>query len=246
MWDICQKDYHSREKKEIAYNEIKDILDVGVGEIKSRLLSLRAQLGREIAKTNNKKSGQSESQNYKSAWLYWERLQFLRPVINAGRSEDNRPQKEGSNETECLNAHPFKEDAAMDSTSSSSSYKSPSTLRAQTEEKKREFISTCIEALKEPTARDDHQCSFSMYVAEKLKALDRRSRIIAEKRIAYIFFELEMSDINSGVPQLPSPIQPQLQVLASQSNARPQFSDDFGGLQAPFIRNSVQYSYGNN
>ena len=111
-------------------------MGVSVAEIKSRLLSPRAQLGKEIAKTNNKKSGQSESQNYKSAWLYWERLQFLCPVINAGKSKDNLPQKEGSNETQCLDAHPFKEDASVDSTSSSCSYKNPAALRAQNEEKR--------------------------------------------------------------------------------------------------------------
>ena len=82
------------------------------------------------------------------------------------------------------------------------------------------------------------------YVAEKLKALDQRSRIIAEKRITDIFFELEMNDINTVMPQLPSPVQPQ--VLATQNNTRTQYSEDFGGLQAPFLRNSVQYSYGNN
>ena len=132
----------------------------------------------------------------------------------------------------------------MDSTSSSFSYKNPAVLRAQTEEKKREFMSTCIEALKEPITNSDHQCSFSMYFAEKLKALDRRSRIIAEKRITDIFFELEKNDINTVMPQLPSPVQPQ--VLATQNNTRPQYSEDFGGPQALFLRNSVQYSYGNN
>ena len=39
LWDIFQKDYHCREKKESAYNEIKDILGVGVCDIKSRLIS---------------------------------------------------------------------------------------------------------------------------------------------------------------------------------------------------------------
>ena len=220
---------HCSEKKEIAYNEIKDILGVSIAEIKSRLISLRAQLGREIAKTNNKKSGQSKSQNYKSAWLYWERLQFLCLVINAGKSKDNLPQKECSNEIQCLGAHPFKEDASVDSTSSSSSYKNPAVLRAQTEEKKRELISTSIDALKEPTTNSDIQCSFSMYVSEKLKALDRRSRIIAEKCITGIFFELEMKDINTVMPHLPSPVQPQ--VLAIRSNIISQL-EDFGGLQA--------------
>ena len=43
---------------------------------------------REVAKTNQKKSGQGVSENYKSGWIYWDRLQFLIPVISAGKSKD--------------------------------------------------------------------------------------------------------------------------------------------------------------
>ena len=43
---------------------------------------------REVAKTNQKKSGQGVSENYKSGWIYWDRLQFLIPVIRAGKSKD--------------------------------------------------------------------------------------------------------------------------------------------------------------
>ena len=43
---------------------------------------------REVAKTNQKKSGQGVSENYKSGRIYWDRLQFLIPVIRAGKSKD--------------------------------------------------------------------------------------------------------------------------------------------------------------
>ena len=43
---------------------------------------------REVAKTNQKKSGQGVRENYKSGWIYWDRLQFLIPVIRAGKSKD--------------------------------------------------------------------------------------------------------------------------------------------------------------
>ena len=29
-----------------------------------------------------------DSENYKSGWIYWDRLQFLFPVIRAGKSKD--------------------------------------------------------------------------------------------------------------------------------------------------------------
>ena len=43
---------------------------------------------REVAKTNQKKSVQGVSENYKSGWIYCDRLQFLIPVIRAGKSKD--------------------------------------------------------------------------------------------------------------------------------------------------------------
>ena len=43
---------------------------------------------REVAKTNQKKSGEGVSENYKSGRIYWDRPQFLVPVIRAGKSKD--------------------------------------------------------------------------------------------------------------------------------------------------------------
>ena len=50
---------------------------------------MRAQLGRELAKTRATKSGQGLSDSYKSTWIFWESLQFLTTVLNAGKSKDN-------------------------------------------------------------------------------------------------------------------------------------------------------------
>lgn len=83
--------------KNKAYDEMKNIMGIIFKEIKARVVSLRAQFGRKIAKTNQKKSGQSSSQNYASSWAFWERLQFLRPVMNAGKSKDNLQKQQSSN-----------------------------------------------------------------------------------------------------------------------------------------------------
>ena len=61
-----------RSKRERASEEMRDILDIDVAEIKAKITSLRAQIGRE-AKT----SGQGLGENYKSSWIYLDRLQFL-------------------------------------------------------------------------------------------------------------------------------------------------------------------------
>lgn len=68
---------------------MSETLDIPVGDIRAKIVSIRAQLGREITKMKRKKSGQGASESYKSNWVYWERLQFLVPVMNAGKSRDN-------------------------------------------------------------------------------------------------------------------------------------------------------------
>ena len=63
------------------------------------------------------------------------------------------------------------------------------------------FLSTCVEVLGETAgpqwALTDHkeQCSSSLYISNMLAAFDKRSRMIAEKRIN-ILFETDMKNIN--------------------------------------------------
>ena len=59
LWDAYCKAYHIRDKREKAYTEIKEALDISVVDIKTKITSLRAQLGREINKVRKKKSGQA-------------------------------------------------------------------------------------------------------------------------------------------------------------------------------------------
>ena len=63
LWDVSCKAYHMRDKREKAYTEIKEALDISVVDIKTKITSLRAQLGREINKVRKKKSGQAATDN---------------------------------------------------------------------------------------------------------------------------------------------------------------------------------------
>ena len=89
LWDIFSQTYQDREKKQIAYNEIGDELDISIEEVKTKVMNLRTQLERELAKVGENKSGERTSDLYKPTWTYWERLQFLCQVINPGKSKDN-------------------------------------------------------------------------------------------------------------------------------------------------------------
>ena len=77
LWNIFEKSYHSRETREQGFEELQSTLNISMVAVKAKKVSLRAQLGWEIAKTKAKKSGQSFTDSYKASWIFWERLQFL-------------------------------------------------------------------------------------------------------------------------------------------------------------------------
>ena len=81
-----------KDNRDKAYEKIQEELDMPITEIKNKIIGLPSQLNREVAKTNQKKSGQRVSENYKSSWIYWDRLQFLIPVITAGKDSLQAPE----------------------------------------------------------------------------------------------------------------------------------------------------------
>ena len=56
----------------------------------------------------------------------------------------------------------------------------------------RDFTQVLKELCK-PSVETQEQCLFSLYVSQRLSAFDRKTRMIAEKRISDILFELEMN-----------------------------------------------------
>ena len=138
-----------------------------------------------VAKT---KSGQSADDLYKSNWAYWDRLQFLQPVMKPGKSRDTLDPRNDDLEHE--------ESSSTDLDSQITAHSTPRISKKAYETKKSELLSTCISALKEPVSKpiEKEQCHFSMHIAQKLAQFDRRKRAIVEKRINDIIFELEMSE----------------------------------------------------
>ena len=66
------------------------------------------------------------------------------------------------------------------------------------EDKRVELMSTWIAALKEPAnpSKQSNQCHFSLFIAEKLQSFNHRARVLAEKRISEVIFDIEMNGIN--------------------------------------------------
>ena len=206
LWDVFNKEYHNRDRRDRALKEIEEKLGISAGEIKTKIAGLRAQLGRELTKTKAKRSGQATSECYRSQWIYWERLQFLVAVMQAGKSADNiRPQSRSSTESLEVSCE------SVDSDTSLVEYtvlpKRPempnsgisSRRKSLTEsDSRKELLSTCIQVLKEPMPHSPAEaqpptCPFALYVAEKLSHLNKRNRMIAEKRISDILYEIELN-----------------------------------------------------
>ena len=121
--------------------------------------------------------------------------------MQAGKSKDNLPDRQSSSSPESFDS--FSEDAGPEMEKDEAPVRSRKSSRTSHEVAKRclessktELISTCIQVLKEPSNAQEGvtQCHFSKYVSEKLASFDRRTRLIAEKRISDILFELEMND----------------------------------------------------
>ena len=189
LWDIFSQVYHNRERKQIAYSEIGDELNISVEEVKTKILNLRTQLGRELGKVKERKSGQSTSDLYKPTWIHWERLQFLCPVMNPGKSKDNfyanMSLTEGQEEMKSLeNESPPQQ--------SNTKHSKHATKRAMMEQKQ-ELVTKCLDVLRKPDKQEEKPCHFSLFIAEKLRQMDRRTQAIAEKRIYDVIFNLEMN-----------------------------------------------------
>ena len=110
LWDVFCKEYHVREKRKRAYEEIENEVEIDLNDIKTKIVCLGSQLGRGLSKTNRKKSGQSLRDNYKSNCIYWDSLQFLVPVMQAGKRKDHLPDRQSSSSPKSFDS--FSEDAS--------------------------------------------------------------------------------------------------------------------------------------
>ena len=246
LWDVSSKEYHLRDKRAKAYKEMEETLGVSTAEIKSKIVGLRAQLGREMVKVRARKSGMALSEVYESNWIYWDRLQFLTPVMEARKSKDNLVDQGDKHGNTPGSVQQATVTADANGTSSNPSISVPSqgqnsnktpnyysrkSKKNELEIKRQELLSTCINVLKEPASSQQTapiQCPFSLYVAEKLSQFDRVTRMVAEKRISDILFELEMKE---------NTLQPFGQY---QFPSATELTDQAGNMSLPHINQMLQ------
>ena len=146
--------------------------------IKAKINGLRAQLGREVAKVNKTKSGQSTDGLYASSWIHYDRLSFLLPVIKSSKSKDTLKRKNEEENEEVEETR----------------FSTPGLKKKAIAERKIELLSKCTEAItKKPVeSADSKHSAFALYVDEKLSQSGKRHRKNPEKRISDVLFEVEM------------------------------------------------------
>ena len=202
IWNVFDNDYHNREKREKAYKDIESELNVPMAEIKRKIMQLRSQLGRELAKCNKTKSGQSTDELYWPTWIYWERLQFLRPVMQPGKSRNNLSASDSAIENQCPDEasntdvdSSFETSDEQSQAKSQKSHLTPRQSKKAFELEKQELLTTCINVLKEPVKEQTESKPavghFAMYINEKLSQFDRKTRSIVQRRISDVIFDAE-------------------------------------------------------
>ena len=178
LWDVFDKEYTKWDAREKAYTEIASSLDTNIESIKAKINGLRAQLGREVAKVNKTKSGQSTDELYASSWIHYDRLSFLLPVIKSSKSRDTLKRKNEEENEEVEETR----------------FSTPGLKKKTDVERKIALLFQCTEAItKKPVESSDSKHSaFALYVDEKLCKLGKHDQRIAEKRITDVLFAVEM------------------------------------------------------
>ena len=196
LWDIFCNHYSKRDVKEKTISEIAENIGVTVAEIKQKWTSLRAQFGRELKNSTKHKSGQSTDELYVSQWVFYEKMHFLQNVMKTKKSRDS---------LDLVYDSPvrfsFDDEEGEDLQDPNIFIKSTKKCvrkMSKLEDTKQQMLTTCIDVLKkkgpQETNTNKEVCHFSMRVADKLKSFNKIKRMIAEKRINDILFEIVMEE----------------------------------------------------
>ncbi|KAF5278921.1 hypothetical protein FQR65_LT15496 [Abscondita terminalis] len=221
LWQVKSHDYHDRTKKDAAYAKLAKKLDeVEPGATKksviSKINSLRCAFRKEKKKVEaSKKSGASTDSIYKPVLWYYDLLDFLQDQDTPRMSSSNLDSETDEEFDE--NPLPAEEVVNADveeSTSktadvqevSATQPKLPITSRPGVNKRKKihddltvEVLSTVRDHFKSPKEQQlDRYDLLGKSIAVKLRGLEKRQALIAEKKIGDILFEAEMGFLGTS------------------------------------------------
>ena len=200
LWDIADPAYSKRNVKQKALSEIKEQLGMEITAIKAKWNSLRAQHGRELAKENKTKSCQSADDLYESSWQYMEKMRFVEQVKKTAQSTATLKLSESSLSAEVSDTDIDLQDDSLNS-SEPLVEKFSKRKRPNPKEQKNKLIAKCIDVLDRPKTQTlptkETPDPFALYILEQLKSFDKRRRLLTEKRINDVLFELRFEEFGA-------------------------------------------------
>ena len=191
LWEIRNKDYQKRDKKEVAYNSIAEKLGVSATEVRKKWESLRAYHGRELAREKKEKSGQSVEESYVSNWTFFDKLNFLNVTKSRGRSIKTFSLQDTI-------ATEIEEDETSFSSQVEVDDKSKKNKRKQQNEPdvtsaKVQLLDKCASLLERPSVD-----KFALYVSEKLGNITGKRRLLLEKSITDLLLQAQIEELDEA------------------------------------------------
>ena len=192
LWDTFSPLYHDRDKRRKALQEIAEAMEIPKEEVTSKWNVLRAQFSREVHSELKLKSGAATSERYKSKWKFLDMMKFLTEVVQARKSTDNLVKEE-------TNSGPAEggDDAEEEP-------KRKKAKKKDIEALKTEFLTQAVQVFKEPTEKvsigESTSDKFSAYIAQKLNSFSPSQRVLAEKKISDVIFDIEIGAMETPTP----------------------------------------------
>ena len=221
LWDIADRSYSKRDINEKALSEIKEKLGIEIAVIKAKWNSLRAQHGRELTKENKTKSGQSADEVYESSWPFMVKMRFVEQIKKTAKSTSTLKLSDSIDVDKDSDKESDRQDDPLILDSNvPSREKSCKRRRGNPNEEKQKLIAKCIDVLDKTSPSPMLIADpFAMYVSEQLKGFDKRRRLIAEKRINHVLFDLRFEPIQTqSAPRYEDPANSQDHFLQCSKN----------------------------
>ncbi|XP_047104849.1 uncharacterized protein LOC124743995 [Schistocerca piceifrons] len=222
LWDVSHNYYKLANRRNEAWAEIAKLFNCDVMEVKKKMNSLLSSFRRERQKEGLRRSGTGPEEVYHSTWFAFNSLKFLfdryRPRRHRHNFEDDDGDYEGEDfitdeepdiptdvlKMEYSEDSPVAGDSAVLERFSADGDKKPALKRKRGWSEETRLADACgllkAAVTAGALARDD--CAvYGEHVANKLRALDHRTRAIVQHAINNVLFEADMGKYSeAGAP----------------------------------------------
>ncbi|XP_023938065.1 uncharacterized protein LOC112045910 [Bicyclus anynana] len=186
LWDQNNIDYTNKKKRYGALTALgqKHCLDVQM--VKNKIKSLRSYFSKEHQKVTKNCAPPGES--YQSSWFAYNSLLFILDSTTAKDSGENTYEYTATPE------ETTEYEQLLSANLSEGEHEFIHPARA-----KRSFSKTKVDEREreEDCSKSPDECAtFGQLVAHKLRKLNPRNKLLAERRIANIFFDLELEELD--------------------------------------------------